>query len=94
MVETQVEYENLVDRQAKVTQYQSQGLRLLHDNFSPDWEHGQEPYGTLVFTDEPVEHALVDPRIIELRAYLADLHTGLPEVEDGLKTLISLVLGD
>ncbi|GAH91528.1 unnamed protein product [marine sediment metagenome] len=33
--------------------YESRGLRLLHDTFDSDWQRGDEPHGTLTFTDEP-----------------------------------------
>ena len=50
-MEVKVHYDNLADRQTKVTEYEAQGLRMLYDNFDPNWKSGNEPYGTMTFTD-------------------------------------------
>ena len=50
-MEVTEKYINLNERQVKIVFRESQGLRMLHDNFDPDWESGDEPYGTMTFTD-------------------------------------------
>jgi hypothetical protein len=52
-MEIQVEYSGLEDRQVKVKEQEAKGLRMLHDDFSPDWKPGDEPHGVMTFTDEP-----------------------------------------
>jgi hypothetical protein len=50
-VEIQVEYSNLEDRRIKVQEQEAHGLRMLHDDFHSTWKPGDEPHGTMVFTD-------------------------------------------
>ena len=52
-MEIQVEYNGLEERQVKVKEQEAKGLRMLFDNFHPDWKSGDEPHGTMTFTDEP-----------------------------------------
>lgn len=52
-MDIQASYSNLVERSSLVAKYQGQGYRMLHDDFDPEWKTGQEPFGTLTFTDEP-----------------------------------------
>ena len=52
-MEIRIKYTGLEDRQIKVKKQEAKGLRMLFDNFDPDWESGDEPYGTMTFTDEP-----------------------------------------
>ena len=52
-MEVQVKYSSLEERANKIKEYEAQNLRMLHDDFSPDWESGDEPYGTMTFTGEP-----------------------------------------
>lgn len=54
-------YKNLEDRQVKVKKAEALGQVMLHDNFSSKWKPGNEPFGTLIFTDTPPS-----PRIPEL----------------------------
>jgi hypothetical protein len=51
MAEFQEHYDNLEQRELICQDYANRGLRCLHDNFDSDWEKGDEPHGTLVFTD-------------------------------------------
>ena len=46
-------YKDLAERQVKIVLCEGQGLRMLHDDFDPDWKSGEEPHGTMTFTDEP-----------------------------------------
>lgn len=48
-----VEYKGLKDRAEKVKEQEAKGLRMTQDNFDPDWKEGNEPFGTMIFTDEP-----------------------------------------
>jgi len=50
-MEIQVHYDNLADRKIKVAGKEAQGLRMLHDDFDPNWKSGDEPHGTMTFTD-------------------------------------------
>ena len=50
-MEIQVKYSNLEDRQLKTKEQEATGLRMLHDDFDPDWKSGDEPHGTMTFTD-------------------------------------------
>lgn len=76
-MEIKVKYSGLADRQVKVEQYEAQKkprdfdiigvardtrLRMLHDNFdNPKWKHGDPMKGTMTFTDEPEQPAIVEP---------------------------------
>uniref|UniRef100_A0A6M3IWS5 Uncharacterized protein n=1 Tax=viral metagenome TaxID=1070528 RepID=A0A6M3IWS5_9ZZZZ len=51
-MEISVKYIDLKDRQVRVTEQEAKGLRMTHDNFSPDWKSGEEPRGEMTFTDE------------------------------------------
>ena len=46
-------YKDLEDRQSIITMAEGIGYRMTSDTFDPDWEKGDEPHGTMVFTDEP-----------------------------------------
>ena len=52
-MEVQVKYSSLEERANKIKEYEAQNLRMLHDDFSPDWKSGDEPYGIMTFTSEP-----------------------------------------
>ena len=69
-MEVQVKYSSLEERANKIKEYEAQNLRMLHDDFSPDWEFGDEPYGTMTFTDEP-SPVLVPPEAV--RDYGAEI---------------------
>lgn len=51
-MEVTEKYANLVERQSQIALRAGQGLRMLHDDFDSDWKRGDEPHGTLTFTDE------------------------------------------
>ena len=63
MIETE-KYTNLAEREAFVAQYEGEGYRMLHDDFDPDWKPGQEPHGTMTFTDEPAPVSPVEPPLV------------------------------
>jgi hypothetical protein len=60
-MEIQVEYSGLEDRQVKVKEQEAKGLRMLFDNFDADWKRGDEPHGTMTFTDVMPPVAPVEP---------------------------------
>lgn len=70
-------YSNLKERKVKVDKREAEGLRMLHDDFDPDWKRGDEPHGTLTFTDEPTPSVPLsrDPlaEIDELKVEVAKL---------------------
>ena len=55
-MEIRIEYYGLEDREVKIKEQESKGLRMLHDDFDPSWKPGDEPYGVMTFTDviEPI----------------------------------------
>lgn len=82
-------YANWAEREAWVAQYETQGWRMLHDDFDSDWKRGDEPHGTLTFTDEPAPVApslepVFDPpsgtgtpkRLTYIEEFLAKLYPG------------------
>jgi len=48
-------YSNLIERKSQISIAEGLGLRMLHDNFDPSWVRGEEPRGTMTFTDEHEE---------------------------------------
>ena len=76
-------YENMEERNTLCGVATSNGFRMLHDNFDPDWKRGDEPHGTMTFTDimpitpepEPVRDLAAE--IDGLKAKIAILEKGL-----------------
>ena len=87
-MEVKVHYNNLNERAALIKQYESQKLTMLHDDFDPDWESGDEPHGTMTFTDTvqlptdipspiefiPDESTDVIKRLIAIEEFLVKLY--------------------
>ena len=44
-------YDNLTQRQQKIALREGEGLVMYHDDFDPDWKPGDEPHGTMIFSD-------------------------------------------
>lgn len=61
MAEITEKYANLSERSQKITFREGQKLRMLHDNFDFDWKSGDEPHGTMIFTDESSPVAITEP---------------------------------
>lgn len=80
-METTYKYKDLKERKEKIAEAEGKGLRMLHDNFDQDWKPGQEPHGTLVFTDAPSPEIT---SIIELA--LRDLGKEFDDLKAILKT--------
>ena len=78
MAEIKVHYNGLVDRQAKVAENEALGYRMLHDDFDPDWQRGDEPHGTLTFTDEPAPQA--EP-VMDLATKVSELEARVEKLE-------------
>lgn len=57
-------YGNLEQRDLICKDYERKGYRMLHDDFDEDWGMGDDPCGTLTFTDEPAEQAPVEPKLV------------------------------
>jgi len=51
-MEVSENYTNLIERAEKIALREGQGLRMLSDTFDSDWKPGDEPHGTMVFTDK------------------------------------------
>lgn len=71
-MEYQEHYDNMEQRNTLCDTATSKGFRMLHDNFDEDWQRGDEPHGTLTFTDEPPEQA-PEPEPSELELRVAEI---------------------
>ena len=61
-------YDNMEQNDSLCAIANKNGFRMLHDDFDPDWQRGDEPHGTLTFTDEPPPQAPPpEPSELELR---------------------------
>jgi len=67
-MEVTEQYANLTERKAKIILREGQGLRMLHDNFDTDWKPGDEPHGTMTFTDVMPPEDLIAKKRNEARA--------------------------
>lgn len=65
-------YDNMEERNSLCSIAASNGFRNIHDTFDSDWQRGDEPHGTLIFTDvmpepepepEPAKIELLEVRI-------------------------------
>lgn len=50
-------YDNMEQRNSLCLVAEGNGYRMLHDDFDEDWQPGDEPHGTLTFTNVPPEQA-------------------------------------
>ena len=50
-MEVKIEYNGRLDREQKVKATEAQQLRMISDDFYSDWKTGEEPRGTMTFTD-------------------------------------------
>jgi len=53
MPEVKQGYSGWEARAEVIKHWEAQGYRMLHDDFDADWKPGDEPHGTMTFTDEP-----------------------------------------
>lgn len=81
-------YDNMEQRELICQDYAKRGLRCLYDNFDEDWKRGDEPHGTMIFTDvmPPVEPEPEPVR--DLEAEIDELKAGQKEMKAQLKALI------
>ena len=54
-------YDDMEQRNNLCDIAEGNGFRMLHDDFDEDWKRGDEPHGTLTFTDEPSPGAPAEP---------------------------------
>jgi len=80
-METNVAYKDLKDRQVKVKEQEAKKLRMTQDNFDPDWKEGSEPFGTMIFTNEPSPEVEIVPS--------RDLLAEIDKLEERIKVLES-----
>ena len=79
---TEVKYSGLRDRQVKISEQEAKDLRMLHDDFDSDWQTGDEPHGTMTFTDEPAPVSPSEPSEIDLiKADIDDLKARIEKLE-------------
>jgi hypothetical protein len=50
-MEYEYSYANSTERAEKTAEAQGLGYEMIHDNFDPDWQSGDEPHGVLIFID-------------------------------------------
>ncbi|MBA7582183.1 hypothetical protein ES708_24103 [subsurface metagenome] len=63
-MEYQEHYEGMTERNLLCGLANGNGYRMLHDDFDEDWKRGDEPHGTLTFTDEIPAQAPKEPKIV------------------------------
>lgn len=64
----------------------SNDFRMLHDDFDEDWQQGDEPHGTLTFTDEPSKQAPIpEPSKFERLNPTEGVEHRLEHIEDFLE---------
>ena len=79
-MEVTEKYKDLQERQAKIALREDQGLRMLHDDLDPDWKSGDEPHGTMSFTDVMPSAAPVE-LIRDLEAEIDELKARIEKLE-------------
>ena len=85
-MEVKVKYSGLEERQAKVTENEAMGLRMLHDSFdNPNWKHGDPIIGTMTFTNVIPPVVIPEP-VRDLAAEIDVLKAKIIELES-IKTI-------
>ena len=79
-MEVTEKYANLKERTEKINLCEGQGLRMLHDDFDPDWKPGDEPHGTMTFTDIIEPSPVIEPPR-DLQAEIDDLKARIEKLE-------------
>lgn len=80
-----VSYSNWVERQSIVATKEAEGLTMLRDDYAPKWKPGQEPRGTLTFTDEPRPSALLPEPPLSFETFTHGLPDKVSRIEEFLK---------
>ena len=73
-------YNDLAERKVKIDLREGQGLRMLFDNFDPNWKSGDEPHGTMTFTDKPTPNMPIEP-VRDLAAEIDALEARIAALE-------------
>ena len=79
-MEVTEKYNDLAERKVEINLRESQGLRMLTDNFDLDWKSGDEPHGTMTFTDEPSPVAPIES-VRDLAAEIDSLKARIKKLE-------------
>ena len=81
-MEIQISYSGLEHRQIKIKEQEAKGLRMLHDDFHTDWKPGDEPHGTMTFTDMMSPVIPIEP-VRDLAAEIDSLKARVKKLEKG-----------
>ena len=81
-MEKNIKYNGKLDRMVKVAEAEGKGFRMLTDTFDPDWQRGDEPHGTMVFTDIH-EPAKIIPPPRDLAAEIDALRERVNKLDGG-----------
>ena len=74
-------YDNMEQRNSLCSIAEGNKFRMLHDNFDADWKRGDEPHGTLIFTDEPTPQALEPEPVRDAFAEIDELKAKIEILE-------------
>ncbi len=80
MPEVKQGYTGLEARAEVIKHWEALGYRMLHDDFDADWKRGDEPHGTMTFTNEP-EPVIIIPEARDLEAAIASLLARVAKLE-------------
>jgi hypothetical protein len=83
MPEVKQGYAGLEARTEVIRHWEALGYRMLHDDFDSDWKRGDEPHGTMTFTNEP-ELVIETPPSRDLEAEIDRLIARVEELEKRL----------
>ena len=84
-------YDNMEMRNKLCDIANSNGYHMLHDNFDENWKRGDEPHGTLIFTDEEAPQAPLSEPARDLAAEIDGLRTGQDKINEKLNLLLKEV---
>ena len=74
-------YDNLAERKSLCQTAETNGYRMLHDDFDPDWEVGDPPHGNLTFTNS-VEETSPPSTAEELKLEIKEIKNRIKALED------------
>jgi len=83
-MEYQYNYANLAEKAQQVIKGEGLGYRQLHDTFDGDWQPGDEPHGTLIFTDEHKPPTIL-PESIDIEVEINSLKVRVDALEKKVK---------
>ncbi len=79
-MEIEVKYTDLKDRAEKGKEQEAKELTMKYDNFEADWKSGDEPHGTMIFTDE-IPAPVPVPPVRDLAAEIDALKIRVEKIE-------------